>query len=214
MYPITSGLVVFFLTAMISFSASLQANPVTLGVVRAAKHKSYAAAISKALGGTLAEILYAALAILLAEFLYRRVGEWSPMAYIGPIVMVGFGVYLLVSANRKFIRGRRTVFEQSNSFVTGFSLGILNPQIFLFYSGLLLAFYQFGIKPESTVFRFAGFVSGAAFGFFMLLSLIIYIIKKRGGLSPQFSGSRIMYFCGLILITVGAYQLFMALKSI
>jgi threonine/homoserine/homoserine lactone efflux protein len=202
---------VFFLTTLICFAASLQPSPVSIGIMKAASKKMWSYTWYKTFGGVIAEAFYAALAILIAELIYRQVGGWSLMEYFGPLIMIGFGVYLIYAANKKFIRGRRHFTDRSHPFISGFVLGFMNPQIFLFYSGLLLAFYQFGIKPEHAVHRMFAFVSGAMLGLFLMLSLIIYLVKRRGGISHQFTGRRIMIFSGVLIIIVGLYQFISAL---
>ncbi len=202
---------VFLMTTLICFAASLQPSSISIGVMRAASRKDRSYIWFKTFGGVIAEAVYAGLAILIAELIYRQVGGWSLMVYFGPLIMIGFGIYLIYAANKKFIRGRHHIPDRSHPLISGFVLGLMNPQIFLFYSGLLLAFYQFGIKPEHAVHRIFAFVLGAMLGLFLMLSLIIYLVKRRGGISHQFTGRRIMIFSGVLIIIVGLYQFISAL---
>lgn len=210
----TSVIIVFILTLIISFSASLQASPVSVGVVRAASQGRWSASWAKTFGGVLAESIHAGLAILFAELIYISFGEWKPMDIIGPMVLTGFGIYLILGANRKFIRGRTLIPNTGNPFLVGFKLGLYNFQVFMFYAGLLLAFYQFGMKPDLMIPRIIAFIGGATLGLFLLLYLFIYLVKRRGGISRHFTGARIMLTCGSILVIVGIYQLINALKSL
>jgi len=208
----TYALFIFFLTALISFSVSLQVGPVSLSVMRFATQTRKDEAYRTALGGSLAELLYAALAVFSAEMLHQYIAGWEPMTYIGPIVMISFGLYLIFSADRKFLRGRRTLFDHGKPFWTGFKLGLLNPQVYLFYCGVLLAYFQFGFRPASSLLRYISFSFGAMVGFFMLLVLLIYLIRRQGKINNHhFNGSRIMYFSGGLLVIAGLIQLIVAL---
>lgn len=165
-----------------------------------------------AIGGSMAELIYAILAVLSAEALYIYIQDWEPMQFIGPIVMVSFGLYLIISANKKFLKGRKTSYDKGNPFVTGLKLGLKNPQIYLFYCGVLLAYFQFGFKPASLMLRYLSFGLGAMIGFLLLLLLIMYLIRRQGRISNHhFRGSKVMYFCGITLIIAGIVQLVMAL---
>lgn len=207
-FNLISALFIFVLTALISFSVSLQAGPVTLSVMRFAMHKQKRRAFAAAFGGTMAEFLYAGLAVLLAELLFPYIVELEAMSYFGPVVMLGFGLYLILTANKKFLRGYKITYDRGNPLLTGFRLGLLNPQIFLFYCVLLLAYFQFKFTPEYLVLRYLSFSLGAAFGFFLLLMLIMYFVKRRGRINNHyFRGTRIMYFCGILLVVAGIYQL-------
>jgi threonine/homoserine/homoserine lactone efflux protein len=205
---------VFALTTIICFAASLQANPITLGVIRSANRGLWSESWQRSLGSIIAEVLYAALAILAAEYFYKLFGQWKPMEFLGPLILTGFGVYLIFAANKRFIRGRTQVRERGSAFTNGFYSGLYNPQILLFYGGLLLAFYQFGIKPEMMLPRIVAFVSGAAMGLLLLLSLLIYIIRRRGEISSNFTGQRVMKIAGALLVLMGAYQFLSALQTL
>lgn len=208
----TYGLFIFLLTALISFSVSLQAGPVSISVMRFATHTQKDAAFRTALGGSFAELIYAAGAVFSAELLHEQIAGWEPMTYIGPIAMVSFGLYLILSAGRKFLRGRRTAFDHGQPFWTGLKLGLMNPQVYLFYCGVLLAYFQFGFRPASSLLRYVSFSFGAMVGFLLLLILLIYLIGRQGKINNHhFNGSRIMYFSGGLLVIAGLIQLIVAL---
>ncbi len=206
------ALFIFSLTALISFSISFQAGPVTLSVMRSAMHNQKSDAFYTALGGSLAEFIYAILAVVTAEILFIYINDWEPIHFIGPMAMIGLGAYLIISANRKFYRGRKIILRQGNAFNKGLVLGLLNPQVYLFYCGVLLAYFQFGFKPSNPFVRYFSFSLGATLGFFLLLALIMYLIRRRGKINNHhFRGSKIAYFCGILLILAGVYQLYTAL---
>ena len=179
--------------------------------MRLAMHRKEDSAFMAALGGSIAELFYALAAVLTAEILYPYITDWEAMHYIGPAVMIGFGVYFLLSANKKFLKGRRTTSAQSNALVTGLKLGLLNPQVYLFYCVILLAYFQFGFKPENLMMRYLSFSLGAWIGFLLLLLLIIYLVKRQGRINNHhFRGDKVMTFSGIILIIAGLYQLLLA----
>lgn len=206
------ALFIFVLTALISFSISFQAGPVTVSVMRSAMHRRTNDAFNIAIGGSIAEFIYAILAVVTAEILFLFIGNWEPIQMIGPLVMVSFGVYLIISANKRFYKGRKISSRQGHPFAKGLMLGLMNPQVYLFYCGVLLAYFQFGFKPASQIVRYASFSLGATVGFFLLLALIMYLIKRRGKINNHyFRGSKVIYLCGILLILGGLYQLYTAL---
>jgi threonine/homoserine/homoserine lactone efflux protein len=202
-----AAITIFLLTALITFSTSFQSGPVSVNVMRAAlQNKS--AALAVAMGGSIAELIFAGLAVFTAEMLYPIVTDWDPMAIIGPLFMVGFGVYLLISANRKFLKGRKASIRRGVPFVIGLQQGLLNPQIYLFYCGILLSYFQFGFRPDEWLHRVIAFSTGAGVGFFSFLLLIIYIVNRRGKINNHyFRGSKVIYACAGVLIITGLYQL-------
>lgn len=202
-----AAITIFILTALITFSTSFQAGPVSVNVMRSAL-QNRSAGLGVAVGGSVAEVIFAGLAVFTAEMLYPIVTDWESMAVIGPLFMIGFGVYLLISANKKFLKGRKASIRKGVPFIIGLKQGLLNPQMYLFYCGILLSYFQFGFRPDEWLHRVIAFSLGAGVGFFSFLFLIIYIVSRRGKINNHyFRGSKVIYACAAVLIITGLYQM-------
>lgn len=169
-------LFLFIFAAVASFIGSLQAGLVNTAVLAHTVQRGPAAGRRMAIGGSIPEILYAGVAYLFANALLDNLGigqERIGMA-VG-IVLVGMGLYFTFIFKPKFDPERMEV--KATGVRRGLVLGLANPQLVLFWCGVVLALHAYGIKGQG-VFGMIAFGLGAFTGAILLLFQLVKLGQR------------------------------------
>lgn len=169
-------LFLFIFAAVASFIGSLQAGLVNTAVLAHTVQRGPAAGRRMAIGGSIPEVLYAGVAYLFANALLDKLGigqERIGMA-VG-IVLVGMGLYFTFIFKPKFDPERMEV--KATGVRRGLVLGLANPQLVLFWCGVVLALHAYGIKGQG-VFGMIAFGLGAFTGAILLLFQLVKLGQR------------------------------------
>ena len=196
-------LLVFICTAFVSFVGSLQAGLVNVSVVRTALVRNRRAALWLAAGGSLPELLYAALAVSVGHKLvaYPAVSQHLDVA-VG-CVLAAAGIWHVATAkNIPAKLPQKTLL----SFWQGFGLGMANPQLLPFWLGVFV-FLNTTFALDSDWLRGA-FVTGAACGAFLLLAgLAFFADRHRNTILAWFGNRALQAAVGWLLLGLGIWKL-------
>lgn len=199
---------VFLVSLIASFVGSLQAGLVNTTVLFTTWQINAKAGKQVALGGALPEIIYAALACLFTNWIldyFASVSQW--FSAITGLILIGVGIYfahiMKLGTNEKVIDQ-----DSKNYYLQGFALGMVNPQLLLFWSGIRVAINGLGIPFEgwtSVIF----FSLGAGIGALILLYSIVSLANKIHAILHEKS-SKFAYrnvIIGYLLIISGLWIL-------
>lgn len=155
----------FLITLIISFVGSIQPGVVNTMALRliCTHGKRYALIYSAA--ACVPEIIYAFIAAYyVSTFHISNALQIIVAAFVGISLMV-FGVFLLFNPPNGVVVNRRF----DNPVLKGLCLSIANPQLVVFWSGMVIVYKEFGINIHGNTWAIVSFSIGAAVGAFLLL---------------------------------------------
>jgi threonine/homoserine/homoserine lactone efflux protein len=198
----------YFLFALsTSFFGSMQPGPVNLSVLHSCLNKQYKKALNIAIGGSVPELIYSFLALVFAHKLNAYTVQLQAFASVVAILFIVVGGVIYFMKPKQRVSDAK---ESKSGFATGFLISIVNPQLILFWIGIIAAMnLQHFDLVNSGFYSQAAFSIGTGVGAFMLHYLLIVLVKK-------YSASRTVYLIksygnkmiGLMLILMGLVQLF------
>ena len=168
---------IFLLTAFISALGSLQLGPVNGSVLRLSLNGRFRDARWLALGGSLPEFLYAAIAIWGSHWLGQitQAGRYLDWAIVLIFLVMGIR---LIRTKPKSIPTEDTKPRSVLPFWQGLGLGLLNPQLPLFWLSILVWYkMSLGLEVDSSISSTA-FVLGTGMGAFCLLLGWVEICRR------------------------------------
>lgn len=153
-------ILIFLVASLASVIGSLQAGLVNTAVLAHTVKRGPDAGRRMALGGSIPEFIYAALAFHFATWLLEALGlEEREVALVVGGVLVALGVYFLFLFKPVFDLERVNV--KATGIRKGFLIGMLNPQLIIFWSGVRLMLGSMGFTdmgwPESIAFGMGAF---------------------------------------------------------
>ena len=124
-----------------------------------------------AIGGSLPELLYAGVAYLFANAVLDLlgIGQERIGTAVG-VVLIGMGVYFTFVFKPRFDPAQMEV--KATGVRRGLVLGLANPQLVLFWCGVVLALHAYGIKGQGLL-GMAAFALGAFTGAIILLFQLV-----------------------------------------
>lgn len=150
-------------------------------VIRTSLHHDLKSAIMVSLGGCLPELLYASIAITGVTFLNQHPEFLLKINYaVGPVLFL-VGIYFL---NQKSKKHKHITENRSPSFTKGIILATLNPQLLPFWFGILI--YINSIVMVNEISEKIAFITGTAFGAFVLLSFYALLAFKKRDVINQY----------------------------
>lgn len=159
---------------------SFMIGPIFFGLLHTSIHKGFRKAILYASGVACSDtffilITYFGIAGFMKDHSFRNI-----MTLIGGIIMSGFGIYYLIKKTPNTIEIEKKKKESSNSnlWLKGFMLNVVNPSVFLFWISMVsLASINY---HNNSLYIFVFFVSsiGTVFGTDILKAFIATKIKK------------------------------------
>lgn len=195
-------ILLFLASTVLSFAGSLQLGPVNSQVLRRAIAGKTRFARLTALGGALPEILYATLAAVLANQLneYEALQDWFRWIFI--LFFTGIGLFLLLKKPKveaPLLKGKS---PRNHPFVQGFLLGILNPQLIFFWSGILVYLDSGSLN----FFQIGAFALGAFTGAYVLLIGLSRLGKTLANKKFFQEQNRVDKLIGAILLGIGLFE--------
>jgi threonine/homoserine/homoserine lactone efflux protein len=196
------ALLALLVAAVASFVGSLQAGLVNTAVLATTFRHGRAMARSTALGGALPELLYAAIAFVAAN----RILAWTEGLGITPeritaVVLAGLGLYIIFGMKPFHIKDEPDV---RSGFRRGLLLGLMNPQLALFWCGVRLGSEALGIKLHGWG-ALAGFSLGAFLG---AMALLLLLIRVGGHLRERMADTTLLWLfraLGVVLVVAGVW---------
>ncbi len=161
----------FIIATIASFIGSLQAGLVNTAVLAHTVQRGPEAGRRMAIGGSLPELLYAGVAYLFANAVLDLlgIGQERIGTAVG-VVLIGMGVYFTFVFKPRFDPAQMEV--KATGVRRGLVLGLANPQLVLFWCGVVLALHAYGIKGQGLL-GMAAFALGAFTGAIILLFQLV-----------------------------------------
>lgn len=171
-----SIVLIFLLTTLISFAGSLQVGPVNWFVMETGIRQNKTAAILVAAGGSIPEFIYSLLAITIGISLQQTPGFFLAFKWITIALLILLSVYYFF---KKIAQNAQPEISKKGSFVKGFTLGLLNPQLLPFWLVVYTSFFtSTGLSITSFPQQLA-FILGTGIGAFGLHLCLIYLVQAN-----------------------------------
>jgi len=170
------AIIIFFIATIASIIGSLQAGIVNTAVLAHTVKRGPEAGRRMALGGAIPEFIYAAMAFQFASWLLDALGlDAHDVALIVGSVLILLGLYFAFVFKPVFDLDAVNV--KATGIRKGFLLGMLNPQLILFWSGVRLALGSFGLERFGWL-EMSTFALGAFTGALLLLLLLVKLGRR------------------------------------
>jgi len=203
------ALLLFVIATAASFIGSLQAGVVNTAVLAHTVKWGRHAGRRMAVGGSIPEFIYAAVAFAGAGWLVEQLGIGATgITIIVSCILLVLGVYFVfVYRPRSAVPGEDKL---TGDLRRGVLLGMANPQLLLFWCGVKLLLVSWRMTGE-TLAHLLAFALGAFTGaIILLLALVRMGTKAQEKLSPK--GLRTLFrSIGGLLLAGGAYGVLRAL---
>lgn len=195
------AVLVFAMAAVASFIGSLQAGLVNTAVLAATLRRGPASGMRTAWGGCIPEFLYAAIAYVAADsVLAWTEGFGGTVDRVAGGVMIVLGIYFLFLL-RPF-PAEQQLNEKRTGFLNGLLLGLMNPQLLLFWCGVRLMLDGMSVDAHGVPAMIA-FGLGAFAGAMALLMLLVRLGRRM----QEKLGSRLLHMIfrmvGAVLVVIG-----------
>lgn len=192
-------------TLLISFFGAMQPSIVNVGTIRIAAQHGQKQALYFALGGTLPELVYATLAVVLLnqlDFLTQLMPYFMSVVIILFLVM---GIKLLFFENAV----KPVAIEKRNNsfFMSAFFVSSINCAVLFFWissAGILSGFSIHANTPLAMV----AFVAGAGLGNFLLLFSLTLLVSKLSHICTSENINRLNLVSGFIFICTALFTAF------
>lgn len=202
---------------LVSFMGSLQLGPVNLFVIDAVLFNGRKTALGIAIGGSIPELLYCALAVYLNAHLMK----FDLLLIIFKIVVI---VLLIILAGIYFVKKgsqlkpakiHDTKPGYTQTIYKGFILALFNPQLLPFWMFVHLYFNSTHYLKMETLFQQSLFVIGAGLGAFLLLNTFIVVIHKHKLKILRYVNNNYYYkIVSILLFSLALHQLFSFNKTL
>ncbi|MDH4472577.1 MAG: LysE family transporter [Fluviicola sp.] len=171
-----SIVLIFLLTALISFAGSIQVGPVNYFVIETSLRQNKTAAIMVAAGGSIPEFIYSVLAITIGITLQQTPAFFLAFKWITIVLLTALGIYYFI---KKVAKHTLPTISKKGSFLKGFTLGLLNPQLLPFWLVVYTSFFtSTGLSITSFPQQLA-FILGTGVGAFGLHVCLIYLVQAN-----------------------------------
>ncbi|MEZ4900530.1 MAG: LysE family transporter [Spirosomataceae bacterium] len=197
---------IFVVTAVISFVGSIQLGPVNLTVIQSVLRRNLQAGLWVAVGGSLPEMLYAGVAIWAGMWLKTHQTVWLILEWSAVPVLLGIGLVTFFTPGSSMTLSKINN-PSSASMAKGFLVGMLNPQLFPYWLVMLLQFSNYDLLRVQTITEQMAFVAGTAVGaLFLLIGVAILSFRFRERLMEQISRWSINRFLGVLFVLLAVGQ--------
>ena len=196
-------LILFTIATAASFIGSLQAGLVNTAVLAHTIQRGPEAGRRMAIGGAIPEFIYAALAFQFATLVLLWLGLSE--AGIGTLVgsvLIAIGCYFLFLFKPRF--DLATMELKASGVRKGLLIGMLNPQLLLFWCGVKLSLSSFGVNGSGLIDMLA-FGAGAFTGALVLLLQLVKLGRKAQEKLKPYTLRLMFRAVGLLLLASGAY---------
>lgn len=167
---------IFLITTVASVIGSLQAGIVNTAVLAHTVKRGPEAGRRMALGGSIPEFIYAAVAFHFASWLLESLGlDAHGVALLVGSILIILGLYFALLFKPVFDLEKVNV--KATGVRKGFLLGMLNPQLIIFWSGVRLTLGSFGFEHFGWL-EMLTFGLGAFTGALILLLQLVRLGRK------------------------------------
>lgn len=201
-------LIIYFVTVLISYIATLPPGPLSVYVVDTTLPKNIKIALWVALGGILGEMGYTYLAIegVMIFDKYPTVVFWIQWGIIALLLIAGFFTFFqkeeVITAEKVEVKGRFL------SIFKGITLSLLTPALFPFWVVVLLEYQKYDWLKINSISDKIFFVAGAETGTFLLVYTYAFIAeRKRNTIFKYLTDNRLNKLMGIIYIGLAVWQL-------
>ncbi len=192
----------FFIATVISFIGSLQLGPVNMSVIQTAMNKSFKASVFVAVGGCIPEIIYCSVAFSGAGIIIRN-PQWLNYFQAASVIIF---FCLAVFSFRKTAGTSENIKSSSLSFLSGFTLGMLNPLLITFWITIIALLDQYNIPVTKNSLTRIAFAAGTAVGAFLLLLMFAAIVSNNRFTFIQRQQQHINKILGAIFLILAVIQ--------
>lgn len=199
----------FLLVAGISFAGSLHPGPVNLTVIQTTLQQNWRAGIWVAVGGSLPESVYSALAAG-GLLLLPVSSNWLRMLnYASVPLLLGIGIVTFFQKPKPVsVATNGRINEPGTPFWKGIALAGTNPQLLPFWSSVWLYLQQAMLIPaHSWVSQWVFAVATSAGAFALLMGLVWLADHQRQLLSRHLASRWVNYVTGGLFIGMACLQL-------
>jgi threonine/homoserine/homoserine lactone efflux protein len=207
----TSLLLIFVFSSLVSFVGSLQLGPVNLFVIHTALAYGKKPAFYISLGGCIPEFIYCGSAVFANTYLleYEGLVIFFKIMFILVLLILGLVLYLKrpspISVNPVKITQKPIRY-----FFKGFALAAFNPQLLPFWLFVQVYFNSVKFLQIQSLHTKFSYILGAGFGAFLLLTFFIQMVLKYKHKVLNYLNNK-YYFKGLSLFFFAAagYQIWL-----
>jgi threonine/homoserine/homoserine lactone efflux protein len=206
--PFLKTLIIYFVTAIISYVATIPPGPLSLYVVHTTLQRNIKIALWIALGGIIGESFYTYLATegVMIFDKYPMVLYWSQWGIIVLLTIVGLITFF--QKDKPIEATQILVHSPFFSMFKGISLSLFTPALFPFWVVVLVAYKDYNWLHINTLLEKISFVLGAETGTFLLVYTYSYIAhRKRNLIFKYLSDSRLNKVIGLLYLGLAVWQL-------
>ena len=205
-----SALLILLVSCLVSFVGSLQLGPVNLFVINSVLFNTKKAAFWVAVGGSLPEFIYCALAIYTSSFLQTSSLFLFVFKIIFILILVCIAIVFFIKKTKEihFSNSNHNNETLTKNFIKGFSLAALNPQLLPFWIFVEVYFNSTKLlKIQSNLHCFS-FILGAGLGaFILLISLILIVTKYKAGIAKYINHIYYNKMLAILFLLIAAQQL-------
>ena len=173
--------VIFIASCLVSFIGSLQLGPVNLFVINSALYNRKSVAFLIAIGGSLPEFIYCALAVFANNYLLEY--SWLifsfKIAFIIILFIVGAAFLFKKKSTVTIEKSSNEIKNMAQHILKGFSLAALNPQLLPFWIFVQVYFNSIKFLQIQSNLDKLSYILGAGIGAFILLASLIQIVSKH-----------------------------------
>jgi len=175
------SVLIFIFSSLLSFIGSLQLGAVNLFVINSSLQQGKRTAHFIAIGGVVPEFIYCALAVYAGNLflVYPAVEFVFKLMLILVFSIIGVTYFL---KKHKHLELNTTqspaTAHNGKSFLKGFTLAILNPQLLPFWLFVLVWFNSIHVLEVKTSLSKLAYISGAGFGALILLITLAETVSK------------------------------------
>ena len=174
---IVSIILIFILSAFISFVGSIQLGPVNLAVIQAASTKRFKRALWIGLGGALSELPYSTLALGSSNALARYQSIINNLFYVTIPGFLIIGLYFILIKKKSNWKSEYKI-TKTHPLLIGLGLGIFNPMILPFWVIVLQTYHTYGIMVNTSIWEEISFILAASTGAYILQYTLTYFIER------------------------------------
>ena len=170
------ALLLFLIATVASFIGSVQAGLVNTAVLAHTIQRGTQAGRRMAIGGAIPEFIYAAVAFEFASLVVHWLGlDPAGIGLLVGCVLIAIGLYFTLVFKPRFEVDEVQI--KASGVRKGLVLGLLNPQLLLFWCGVKLSLSSFGVDDEGWL-ELLAFAFGAFVGALILLLQLVKLGRK------------------------------------
>ena len=196
-------LIAFFVAAGLSFWGSLPLGIVNLQVIQTALFGNREHTNKLIIGGVLPELIYSFLAIHAVAYFSKQ--RWiEDLSILMVVAFIGLGIYYLVKQHQV----PKLHKSASGSFLKGFVLALINPQLIIYWMAMLIFLKPFINLSDGTFFSPEwGFILGTAVGAYLALQMFASLTYRFKDRIAKWLGIKMDRVFGWVFITLGVFEL-------